>query len=515
MKRITTIILLAALMLSMYSCGSSNSAENSDSSETIDEQTTVQEETVQEDSLAAYRDIDLNGRTVHISVSSNISEGGGGMPSSYQYIAGPDEMTGESVADSVYTRNLMVEEMLKCKLEHQALDLDYEKVQPYIENLVISGDNSIDYYVNDQLGLLHCGIKGYLLDLNNSANFSDYYFDFNSNAYYYDYMRGLSVGSKQFIMTGPYFIDTLRAAHVLYMNKNIYGDLYGDANGLYEIVKEKKWTLDMLDTIVEEAYQDLDGDGAASENDIYGMSIHSKGWSMPYYAIYYSTDAHVVDFDNDNIPYISESNLERVSTAAELLIRLDQSIGTYKDGSVTQSLQKFVNGQTLFTVFQKVGDMEQSSIRDFEGMGMVPYPLLDDLQGNYRTLIHDTAEMGAIPVTSAGKAAGAVSAVVQVMSIDASENLVNLYYETALKSKYAQDTYTAEMLDIVSSGITASFEIAYEFGFASDSYLNNITFGPVADSITKGTNVTASTFANKLSGAREKLAELVTIYTEE
>ncbi len=515
MKRMTTLALLLAMLLSLYGCGGGeNSEKQTDDAQTTPGQT-EETETEAADPFAAYRDIDLGGRTIHISVSSNISENGGGMPSSYPYIAGPEELTGEAVADSVYTRNMQVEEMLNCKLDHQALDLNFNEVQPYIENLVMSGDTAIDYYVNDQLGLLHCGIKGYLLDLNNAANFSDYHFDFASGAYYYDYMRGLSIGNKQFIMTGPYFIDTLRAGHVLYMNKHIYGDLYGDENGLYQIVKENKWTLDMLDTLVEDAYQDLNGDGKAGEEDRYGLSAHSKGWALPYYAIYYSTDAHVVDFDDNNIPYISESNLERVSKAAELLIRLDQATGTYKQTSVALSLQKFVDGQALFTMFQKVGDMEQSSIREFDGMGMVPYPMLDETQDHYRTLIHDTAEMGAIPITSAGEAAGAVSAVVQVLSIDASENMIDLYYETALKSKYAQDSYTAEMLDIVSAGITAPFEIAYEFGFDKDSYLNNITFGPVADSITKGTDVTASSFANKLSGAKEKLAELVEIYTAE
>ena len=49
------------------------------------------------------------------------------MPSSYPYIAGPEEMTGEAVADSVYTRNQNVEELLNCKLEHIALDLEYNQ----------------------------------------------------------------------------------------------------------------------------------------------------------------------------------------------------------------------------------------------------------------------------------------------------------------------------------------------------------------------------------------------------
>ena len=148
MKRITTTALLLAMLLSLYGCGGGENPEkeNVDTDNTTTQTESTETETETEDLFAAYRSIDLGGRTVHISVSSNISEGGGGMPSSYPYIAGPEEMTGEAVADSVYTRNQNVEELLNCKLEHIALDLEYNQVQPYIENMVISGDTAIDYY---------------------------------------------------------------------------------------------------------------------------------------------------------------------------------------------------------------------------------------------------------------------------------------------------------------------------------------------------------------------------------
>jgi len=83
----------------------------------------------------------------------------------------------------------------------------------------------------------------------------------------------------------------------------------------------------------------------------------------------------------------------------------------------------------------------------------------------------------------------------------------------ALKSKYAQDAYTAQMLDIVVNGISAPFEFAYELGFSTDSFLNTITFKPIVDSISKGTDVTASTFATLLPGAQAGLEKLIGIYT--
>lgn len=517
MKKRTLALLLAALLLSssmaMTACGQTETKEKETTSDTTGNSGTTQTD-AETDLFAAYRGIDLNGRTVNISVSSNVSENGGGMPTSYPYIAGPDEMTGESVQDSVYQRNMEVEEMLNCTLHHDALDLNYNEVQPHIETLVLSGDNSVDYYVNDQLGLLLAGLKGYLLDVADTSNFGEYYFDLNSDVYYSDYMKQLSVGDKRFIITGDYFIDTMRAAHVLYMNKNIVAELYGDGDAIYEMVLGDTWTLSKMNEVITEAYQDTNGDGTADDDDRYGLTGHSKGWSMPYYVFHYSTECKVVDFDSKGLPYINESNQESLSKMAELLIAMDSGVGVYKTSSVADSLTKFVNGGAMFTFFQKVGDMEQSSIRDFDGMGVVPYPKMDESQEKYRTLVHDTAEMGAVPATTVGDAATAVSAVIQVLSTHAHEYLLEGYYEVALKSKYAQDAYTAQMLDIVVDGISAPFEFAYELGFGDDSFLNKITFNPIAESITKGTDVTASTFATLLPGAKTRLAELIEIYTD-
>lgn len=518
LTRLLAFLFASLLLLSFPACGNGGGTDSPDAAPDAPAVSDLASDAEPEpaetaDLFEAYRGIDLGGRTMNISVSSNITENGGGMPTSYPYIAGPEELTGEPVQDNVYERNHLVEEMLDTALNYMELDLNYDQVQPYIANLVMSGDTGIDYYVNDQLGLLNCGLNGYLLDLNDKANFGTDWFDFDCGAYYAEYMKGLSLGAKRFIMTGDYFIDTLRAGHVLYLNKNIARDVLGSPDAVYEMVLDGSWTLDRFDAIVEQAYADLNGDSQPDDDDRYGLAGHSKGWAAPYYAFYYSTDSHVVDFDADGMPYLNDANLERMSKAAEYLITLDKSVGMYKTSSVADSLKKFVNGGAMFSMFSKVGDMEQNSIRDFDGMGVVPYPKLDENQAAYRTAVHDTAEMGAVPITTVGEAATAVSAVVQVLAVHAHEHLLKDYYEVALKSKYAQDKYSAEMLDLVVAGITAPFEFAYELGFGSDSYLGNITFGPVSDSISQGTDVTASSFATKTKVANKRIAKLIEAYT--
>ena len=112
-------------------------------------------------------------------------------------------------------------------------------------------------------------------------------------------------------------------------------------------------------------------------------------------------------------------------------------------------------------------------------------------------------------------AADAVSAVIQVLATHAHAYLLNDYYEVALKNKYAQDRTSAEMLDIVVSGISAPFEFAYELGFGASSYLGGISWNPVGDSISQGTDVTASSFQKNLKTANKKLVKLIEAYLGE
>jgi hypothetical protein len=202
-----------------------------------------------------------------------------------------------------------------------------------------------------------------------------------------------------------------------------------------------------------------------------------------------------------------------ISKITDLFLAINSDNGTWRAPSVPESQKMFTNNQAMFVFFLFVGSMEDESMRNFEGLGVVPYPKMDESQEMYRTLVHDSAGMGAVPVTTVRKAATAVSAVIQVMSTHAHEYLLENYYEVALKSKYSQDAYSAQMLDIVVAGITAPFEFAYELGFGGDSYFNGITFKPIAQSMSQGANVVASTYASLLPAAQTRLEELIAIYT--
>ena len=504
-KRIATVCLtLMMLTFPLASCGNQTVGEAEEKNSTAEPQAQTQvpeaaeTEAETEDVFASYRQIDLGGRTVRVSVSSNLADSS--TISSFVYTAGPEELVGEACQDYVYERNLFIQDLLNCGLEYESVDLIYNAVEAYIAKLVQSGDSTFHYCVNDLLGFSAAAQKGYLLDMSDKSNFEDYYFDFDSGDYYAEYMHALSAGPRVFFAAGDYFIDTLRASHGLYMNKNLYGNMYGERDGVYNLVLEGKWTLDKFYEIVDGAYIDANGNGEGDDADTFGCAIATKNDLNSFWPFYYSTDAGITEPGEDGIPVLRTSPAERMSFVAERLMKVQQSPGIWKTGSAGESRSFFVNGSAVFGVFFKLGDMEGDDFRDMDGVGVVPYPMADENQDGYRTLVHDTAELGVMPATVTGSDASAASAVIQAMSVHAHRYLRPLYYETALKQKYSQDQLTAQMLDIIVNGIRAPFEFIY---------LNNYSYGPVQSSIQKNTDVVASSLAGAGKTAGKMLEKLV------
>ncbi|MBR4185579.1 MAG: hypothetical protein IKQ87_07410, partial [Clostridia bacterium] len=171
--------------------------------------------------------------------------------------------------------------------------------------------------------------------------------------------------------------------------------------------------------------------------------------------------------------------------------------------SATDIIDRFVADKLLFTYWLKIANCENNVLRNFDGIGFAPYPLLDETQEGYRTMPHDTVEIGAFPITVTTEKMTALSAYIQAMTLHAAEYLMPAYYETALKIKYAQDDYSSQMLDIVTDSINSPFEHAF------NSNLGGIFTSGISASVSSMTNVYVSTTESKLEAAQKMLDELI------
>ncbi len=494
------LVLLAALMCSGSIVGCANNEEtNTDTSNpTANTEETVAEETEAPDPFA---DFDYNGQSFRVYTSAN--DESASLVSSNFLIEGPEELTGEPAGDAAIERNANVSEMLNINMEFTQVNFGYDGVQNDMRTYIMAGVDSYDLVINDLYGLTGLTAEGMF----QSADKGEY-FDFTQPYWYSDFMQDIAFKEGDtFMMAGDFIIDTLRTGHCLVYNKNLYTDLFGDGNELYETVTNGEWTMDALITLVSNAYVDTDGNGQKNIGDLLGFAAH-QDWG-PCIPFLITNGVQYAGRDDEGYPTITMNN-ERTVLMCDKLYELWNSTGmgalSVFNNDQAAVLNQFTTGNVLFIAYQRLGSLENDAIRASEHeIGIIPYPKLDATQEKYITSAHDTSEIGLIPITMPETNLSFVSAVLEVLSRESHKNLLPIYYENSLKVKYTRDTESAEMIDLIHDGLGNSFALAWH------QPLNTFLQSVIHASVTS-----KDTFASKYASAektiQQKLEQLIESY---
>ena len=499
-KQITAALALLLLSVSAVSCGETASETVTPGGEEGNTPASVSAETEapQLDRMAILSDmkeLDFGGTALNIDISVDSSE----WSTSSVYVMGPDKETGETVQDMVYNRNRDIADLLNVNVNWNQSSLTYSEVLPYVEKQVMSGEDTVDHYINDQFGLIKAMANGYLFNFARTELY-DSHFDFTADGWYNTYMDQLSLlAGKRYFLVGDYFIDGVRASHVTYFNKKMMDEEFEGADELYKLVDSGDWTFDKYLSYINEAYRDVNGDGTQDAEDVYGVFFNKC------YLYYYTSDCNTLQWSPETGASL-DIEIDRGALLVDKILELCASQGRRNDPSNCSHatiLEAFVNRKLLFTYWLKLADMETSGMRGMDGVGVIPYPKLDENQKEYITQVHDTAEIGASPVTVSMDKLSVVSAYLQAMTEYSAAYVMPEYYENALKIKYSQDEQSARMLNLIRAGITSPCDIAY------NELLNSIITEPVTNSSSKGTNVYASTVEKRLSAAQKSFDKLI------
>ena len=89
----------------------------------------------------------------------------------------------------------------------------------------------------------------------------------------------------------------------------------------------------------------------------------------------------------------------------------------------------------------------------------MPYPKYDPKQEGYLSLVHDTAMIGGVPISSLNH--DLVGAVLEAGGAESYRNVYPAYYETSLKVKYVRDTLSAQIVDLIKATKGTNFIYAY------------------------------------------------------
>ena len=449
----TLALVLALLMLvpTFASCSEQTSGEETTATDTptAGEEEVVPEETEEPD---PFEDVDFGGRDFRVLTSIYTNDS----TNSDKFIRGLGETNGEIVNDAVYARNLMVSELLGINLVFTESDYGFADVSTNLKNLALAGADEYDIISNDIYQLAILASDGYLRNIYNST-----VLDLSKEYWYGEAMRDLQfIEGGMYMLLGDYFTDCLASAHALFANESIINDNYGSTEYINEMVFDGTWTIDNMVTISEATARDLNGDGQMTEGDLFGYTcIGTWGSAIPALV---GTGVQYVERTEEGIAYCY--NNERSVKILEQLNKMYWNNGTLTniaDYTSAGLRQVFANSQTVIMGYNRLGDLE--NLRDIEfGVGIIPYPKLDETQENYVTSLHDTTEAGAILSTLPVDAEEFVHTCLEVFARETNKQVIPQWYENALKVKYVDGQDDAKMIDLIYSGRTGDFADLYD-----------------------------------------------------
>ncbi len=426
--------------------------ESSTEADTTNESET--ETTVVDD---RFTGVDFGGRQFRIHTSTNIACTG--MGNSNFLIEGPENVTGVTVSDTALERNLIVERTLNVDLTFYQSDLQYTDVDDEVRTLITSGTDDFDLIINDLFPFATLTIEGQFRNVLDE----DSVLDFDQSYWYDDYMADLRLmDGYQYLLAGDYFIDVLRSAHLLLLNKEIYNDYHqADPDGLYDTVTNFEWTYDKMNTLISSVYED-NGAAGKSKGDVFGFITPEYWGGSIAYTI--SGNPNFIERDPDTgeptVVLGADERARLLSTAMTTIFNNDNSSVALT--AETELLTAFVDNECLILDYQRLGSLENVILRDMKGDACVlPYPMLMESDRKYTTSTHDTTEVGAILSTVPAANMEFITTVIEVLNRETANILMPEYYKEGLQVQYVDDPKAAAMIDIIHDNFDNSFALAY------------------------------------------------------
>jgi len=361
---------------------------------------------------------------------------------------------GEILNDTIYYRKRSVEERFNINIS----PVYFVEWGTPGEPSILAGDNAFD--IISSHGMVSYFYVGKNLVVDWIENMP--YVDLSKPWWNQSVVNENSFFGKLYAVTGDITASALGSASSLFFNKNLFQKL--NIPYPYNDVINGTWTLDKFISIVKDGAFDLNGDGIMTyDADQYGLYMYTI-WAYPVNVLYCGGDK-VITKDGEGLPFLSVYN-ERTKNIYDKFFDMYNSgsaivggPGTNVSPSNTDVYDNiFREGRALFS------DGAVGLITHYRGMedeiGILPAPKYNESTPKYYTLMEAGARMITVPITVSDF--DRTSIIIEAMCVEGYKKLVPTYYEIVLKTKYARDDESADMLDYIKNGSVVDY-----------GYLNN------------------------------------------
>ncbi len=446
MKRISVLMLLAAMLVSMAACQNDTTGETTavpDPANTTVADTETETSPYVADALPA---LDYGGRTATFYI--------GDYKNAFWNDFYAESSTGERLNDAIYDSIQTMNERLNVVLSHTQDTFDYPGTDHVnrITSGIIAGDNSYDVLYSS------LNFIGEQLTSAYFANLAEVPHVDLSKPWYNQSIPEALPGDNVWFMIGDAELGNIKHTFCVYFNSDLL-EANGIDSDLYSMVDNGTWTLDAFSTIAAQGYMDANGNEEQDPDDTYGLTFGDANKLLGFIS---SLDVKIVSKTNSG--YTVEFGNERVINSIEALnslIHSNDSVapidGNNADhpewqvatGGGNYASTSFITGKSLLSCSLICDAVTIMPEIDFN-CGILPYPKYDTEQQNYQSFLQRSC-YSLIPTTADLEFSGAL---LEAWSSQAYRKLTPEYYETVLKTRYSQDINCSRMFDLIRGSIT-------------------------------------------------------------
>jgi len=435
-KRITTALLLAAMILTTAACSDTPAADSGDTKQAQD---TVladnPEETMEEVITDDLPERDYEGH--EFMIYSTNDEGNTWYTTVFTTV---EEDSAEAIDSGIYNRNLKVGERFNITVKETLVTLND------ITNSIMAGDNAFDIALIKGADALNLAQQKSIYDLKELQyiNFDKPYWDQNAKTQ-------LTMANKLYIGVGDFMTTHIDETIVMFFNKSLVTDY--ELENPYDLIEKDQWTFDKMFELGQSVIHDINGDGKYDDNDRFAF-LSWSGVGYPY--MFLASGEKYLSKNADDIPEIAFNSERFVSMFEKVVTMMHSDNDTFfYDANVRSNTKGISNNhrvqEIMFPGNQALFWVECTSwakaLRDMDAdFGIVPSPKYDEAQTRYYNYCNQNFFAISIPVTADAER---TSIIVEALNSESTSTVLSAYYEITLKTKYSRDEQSRAMLDII------------------------------------------------------------------
>ncbi len=377
----------------------------------------------------------------------------------YSEINYTEEM-GDVINDAIFKRNAQVSEKYKITIEGIHTANGIAGYNEFVKGINAGND---DYHaasirIRD---IMQAAAGKLLVDLAEAAPINP-----DAPWYYENLQDSLSIGNRDYMLTGYLNMRIFDSAGALYYNKNVVEKhQLGDLN---QLVFSGDWTVDTFFELCAKVGNDLNQDGKIDETDEVGLTAHPGG----ILNFFVGAGCDFVRKDDGDIPYyvgMDEINETRLSKILNLLYT--------EPGSLHKEYAQF-NGQ-FTTAFNENRSLflnnclyeMQFLAANGTDFGVLPLPKYDKTQEGYR--IHTHSGLGtALGIPNNNSELEMTAKVIEDLMYLSYKYIYPAHIEKTMQLRYATDEESTEILKIMFKSLCV--EMATALNLTCDSHLRTL-----------------------------------------